>query len=184
MTTQNHGVRRLSSAATAGLAFAVGVLAVLVAQQRRFEALHLRIAQVEEADDRNARLAEQQRFQTYLLDKALNDPDLAEVLSTINEVDPTRRRQYLFANAIYTNILRAYRAGDVTWDELHGHLRVICQSAIFRDYWDATRHHRASLEAASQEARVGRMVDTLIHDLDESDTEEWWVVGESPPEQD
>ncbi|MGW1537247.1 DUF6082 family protein [Streptomyces aureus] len=182
MATQNHGVRTLGSAATAGLAFAVGVLAVLVAQQRRFEALRLRVEQALEAEDRNARLAEQQRFQTYLLDKALNDADLAEVLSTINEVDPTRRRQYLFANAIYTNVLRAYRAGDVTWDELHGHLRVICQSAIFRDYWDATRHHRASLQTASQEARVGRMVDRLIRDLDESDTEEWWVVGESPPE--
>ncbi|MFD9462346.1 DUF6082 family protein [Streptomyces sp. NPDC060027] len=177
-------MRGLSSAATAGLAFAVGVLAVLAAQQRRFEALRLRVAQVEQADYRNARLAEQQRFQTYLLDKALDDPDLAEVLSTINEVNPTRRRQYLFANALYTSILRAYRAGDVSWDELHGHLRVICQSALFRDYWNASRHHRASLEEASQEARVGRMVDTLIHDLDESDTDEWWVVGEPPSEQD
>ncbi|WP_369249683.1 DUF6082 family protein [Streptomyces sp. R41] len=175
-------MRGLSSAATAGFAFAVGVLVVLAAQQRRFEALRLRVVQVEQADDRNARLAEQQRFQTYLLDKALDDPDLAEVLSTIDEVDPTRRRQYLFANAMYTNILRAYRAGDVNWDELHGHLRVICQSAIFRDYWDATRHHRASLKKASQEARVGRMVDALIRDLDESDTEEWWVVGEPSAE--
>jgi len=59
---------------------------------------------------------------------------------------------------------------------------VICQSAIFRDYWDATRHHRESLKKASQEAQVGRMVDALIHDLDESDTEEWWVVGEPPTE--
>ncbi|MGW7610970.1 DUF6082 family protein [Streptomyces sp. NPDC054766] len=104
----------------------------------------------------------QQRFQTYLLNKALNDPDLAEVLSTIDEVGPTRRRQYLFVNAICTNTLRAYRAGDVSWDELPGHLRVICQSAIFRDYWDTTHHHRASLETASQEAAVGRIVDTTL----------------------
>jgi len=184
MVTQNFGVRRWSSAATAGLAFAAGFLVVLAAQQRRFEALRLRVAKVEQTDGRNARLAEQQRFQTYLLDKALDDPDLAEVLSTIDELDPTRRRQYLFANALYTNALRAYRAGDVNLDELHGHLRVICQSAIFRDYWDATRHHRASLRERSQEARVGRMVDALIRDLDESDTEEWWVVGAPPAEQD
>ncbi|MFE2302465.1 DUF6082 family protein [Streptomyces sp. NPDC059445] len=104
-----------------------------------------------------------------------------KVLSHINEVNPTRRRKHLLPNTIYTNVPRACRAGDVTWDELHGHLRVICQSAIFRDYWDATRHHRASLQRASQEARVGRMVDRLSRDLDESDTEEWWVVGESLP---
>ncbi|GGN72322.1 hypothetical protein GCM10011579_049400 [Streptomyces albiflavescens] len=182
MATQNFGVRGLSSAATAGLTFAVGVLVVLAAQQRRFEALRLRVAQVERTNDRDARLAEQQRLQAYLLDKALGDPDLAEVLSTIDEVDPTKRRQYLFANAMYTNALLAYRVGVVNWEELHGHLRVICQSAIFRDYWDATRHHRASLKRTSEEARVGQMVDALIHDLDESDTEQWWVVGEPPEE--
>ncbi|WP_028802277.1 DUF6082 family protein [Streptomyces sp. 142MFCol3.1] len=184
MTTQNFGARSSGSAVTAGLAFAAGALVVLAVQQRRLEALRLRVAQVERIDGRNARLAEQQRFQTYLLDKALGDPDLAEVLSTIDELDPVRRRQYLFANALYTNALRAHRAGDVDWDELHGHLRVICQSAIFRDYWDATRHHRASLKKSSQEARVGRMTDALIRDLDQSDTEEWWVVGEPPRERD
>ncbi|MFI6490810.1 DUF6082 family protein [Streptomyces sp. NPDC050564] len=172
----------MSSAATAGLTFAVGVLVILAAQQRRFEALRLRVAQVERNNDRDARLAEQQRLQAYLLDKALDDPDLAEVLSTIDEVDPTKRRQYLFANAMYTNALLAYRVGVVNWEELHGHLRVICQSAVFRDYWDATRHHRASLKSTSEEARVGQMVDALIHDLDESDTEQWWVVGEPPEE--
>jgi hypothetical protein len=182
MATQNFGVRGLSSAATAGLTFAVGVLVILAAQQRRFEALRLRVAQVERSNDRDARLAEQQRLQAYLLDKALDDPDLAEVLSTIDEVDPTKRRQYLFANAMYTNALLAYRVGVVNWEELHGHLRVICQSAVFRDYWDATRHHRASLKSTSEEARVGQMVDALIHDLDESDTEQWWVVGEPPEE--
>ncbi|WP_330307768.1 MULTISPECIES: DUF6082 family protein [unclassified Streptomyces] len=180
MVTQNFGIRGLSSAATAGLA--VGILVVLAAQQRRFEALRLRVAQVEQNADRDARLAEQQRLQAYLLDKALDDPDLAEVLSTIDEVDPTKRRQYLFANAMYTNALLAYRVGVVNWEELHGHLRVICQSAIFRDYWDATRHHRASLKEASEEARVGQMMDALIHDLDEADTERWWVVGEPPEE--
>ncbi len=42
MATQNQGVRTLGSAATAGLAFAVGILAVLVAQQRRFKEQRLR----------------------------------------------------------------------------------------------------------------------------------------------
>ncbi|MEV0222683.1 DUF6082 family protein [Streptomyces sp. NPDC050704] len=182
MATRNDRIRELSPTVTAGLAFGAGVLFALAAQQRRYEQLRLRVVQVEETDHREARLAEQQRLQAYLLDKALDDPDLAEVLSTIEEVDPKRRRQYLFANAMYTNALLAYRVGVVNWEELHGHLRVICQSSVFRDYWDATHPHRASLKDGSTEARVGQMVDVLIQDLDEADTEEWWVVGEPPVE--
>ncbi|GGM09284.1 hypothetical protein GCM10010129_61490 [Streptomyces fumigatiscleroticus] len=178
MVTQSFGTRDLSAVTSTALAFAVGALLATAARQRRYEALRLRVERVERNDRRAARLAEQQRLQSYLLDKALDDPDLAAVMSTIDDASPTRRRQYLFANAMYTNALLAYRVGVVNQEELHGHLRVICQNAIFREYWDATRHHRASLKDGSTEARVGRMTDALIHDLDESDTEEWWVVGE------
>jgi hypothetical protein len=112
----------------------------------------------------------------------MEDPDLAAVYSNIQVDSPTQRRQYLFANALYTNALLAYRVGVVNWEELHGHLRMICLNPIFRNYWEAHRPHRASLEDNSEEARVGRMVDILIRDLDEADTEEWWVVGEPPLE--
>lgn len=123
-----------------------------------------------------------------LLSMAMDDPELAAVMSTVDlSADPVEahaglRRQYLFANALYTNALQTYRAGDVNWQELYGHVRVLCQSRVFRNYWEATRHHRDSLDPSSDEARVGRMVDDLVRDLDESDTEEWWVVGEPPSE--
>ncbi|MFC3574906.1 DUF6082 family protein [Streptomyces yaanensis] len=184
MVTRKLGIRGSGAATTAGLAFVVGVVIAVAAQQRRYEELRLRIEHMEQNGRQEARLAEQQRLQSYLLDKALSDPDLAAVMSTIEEVHPTRRRQYLFANAMYTHALLAYRVGVVNLEELHGHLRVICQNAIFREYWDATRHHRASLKSESVEARVGRMMDALIRDLDEADTEEWWVVGEPPTDGD
>ncbi|MBV1942318.1 DUF6082 family protein [Streptomyces sp. NPDC060006] len=181
MATQNSGKRQLGSAAAAGLAFAAGALAALAAQQRRYEDLRLRVAEVERSE-RQAMLTEQQRLQFYLLSRAMEDPDLAAVYSNVQVDSPTQRRQYLFANALYTNALLAYRVGVVNWEELHGHLRMVCHNPIFRDYWDAHRPHRASLKEDSEEARVGRMVDVLIRDLDESDTEEWWVVGEPPAE--
>jgi hypothetical protein len=106
----------------------------------------------------------------------MDDADLAAVLDTYETEIPSRKqRQFLFANAMYTNAVLAYRLGNVSWEGLHGHLRLICQNEIFRQYWEATRHHRASLEASSDEARVGRMVDQLILDLE--DAEEWWVAG-------
>jgi hypothetical protein len=174
MTTQNFEIRGLSTATVAGLAFTAGTLVVLTLQQRQYNRMRLR--------------AEQQRVHLQLLNKAMDDPDLALVMSTVDlssapaADQPRLRRQYLFANALYTNALHSFRAGDVNWQELHGHLRVLCQSSVFRDFWEATRHHRDSLDDSSEEARVGRMVDGLVRDLAEADTEEWWVVGEPPSE--
>ncbi|MFF4351385.1 DUF6082 family protein [Streptomyces sp. NPDC001530] len=172
MATRNFGVRGWGSAAAAGLAFTAGALALLTAQQRKYNELRLRV--------------EQQHRHFQLLSKAMDDPELAAVMSTVDlsgepaEEHTRLRRQYLFANALYTNALQTYRAGNVNWHELHGHLRVLCQSGVFRDYWEATRHHRDSLDQSSDEARVGRMVDGLVRDLEDADTEEWWVVGELP----
>jgi hypothetical protein len=129
---------------------------------------------------------EQQRLNLHLLSKAIDDPELAAVMSTVDlsaepvQDHPRLRRQYLFANALYTSILNAFFTGNVTRQELYGQLRVLCQSGPFRGYWGATRHHRRSLDPSSEEARVGRMMDDLIRDLDEADTDEWWVVGEPP----
>ncbi|WP_262062472.1 DUF6082 family protein [Streptomyces sp. STR69] len=181
MATQNRGTRGPSATATVGLAFAAGVLVALAAQRHKFEELRLRVAEVEQSD-RQAMLTEQQRLQFYLLTKAMEDPDLAAVYSNVQADSPVKQRQYLFANALYNNALLAYRVGIVNWEELHGHLRTICQNTNFRDYWHAHQPHRASLKAESTEAKVGRMVDRLIRDLDEADTEEWWVVGEPPEE--
>ncbi|MGP4050221.1 DUF6082 family protein [Streptomyces sp. 2A115] len=173
----------MGSAATAGLAFAAGVLVALASQQRQHEELRLRVTRMEHANSRQAMLAEQQRLQFYLLSKAMDDPDLAAVFSSADADSPTQRRQFLFANAMYTNHLLAYRLGVVNWDELHGHLRVICRNQVFREYWETTRPHRASLNDSSVEARVGRMTDSLIHDLEDADSEEWWVVGEPPDDE-
>ncbi|MFE9681368.1 DUF6082 family protein [Streptomyces sp. NPDC002701] len=162
----------MSTVAVAGLAFTTGTLVVLTLQQRQYSRTRLRV--------------EQQRVHLQLLGRAMDDPELAVVMSTVDlsgapvAEQPRLRRQYLFANALYANALHAFHAGHVNWKELHGHLRVLCQSSVFRDFWEATRHHRDSLDDASQEARIGRMVDRLVRDLDDADTDEWWVVGEPP----
>ncbi|MFI8232996.1 DUF6082 family protein [Streptomyces sp. NPDC085900] len=131
---------------------------------------------------RNRAQSERHRLHFDLLCKAMDDPALAAVLDTYEtEVPIDRQRQFLFANALYINALHAHRIGAISRNELFGHLRVMCQNRVFRDYWEATRHHRASL-GESREAELGRMVDQLIRDLDDADTEEWWVVGEPPVE--
>ncbi|MFD6294047.1 DUF6082 family protein [Streptomyces sp. NPDC060235] len=135
------------------------------------------------ADIRKTWLLEQQRIHWDLLSKAIDDPELAVVLDTFDhDLDDTKRRQYLLANAMYTNALLAWRLGANTKAELFGHLRGMLQNPIFREYWAASRGFRASLPATSDEAEIGRMTDQLIADLDEADTDEWWVVGHAPDE--
>ncbi len=63
---------------------------------------------------------------------------------------------------------------------LYRHLREFFQSPVFREYWEASRQMRASLNESSVEAQLGHMVDGLVKDLDDADTDEWWVVGNPP----
>lgn len=174
----------MRSAAAAGLALSVGALTVLTTRQHKHGTLRLRLTCAERSEhQRNANLIAQQRLQFDMLSKAMDDPDLAAVLDTFDmPLDARTLRQYLFANAVYTNALMFWRVGNFSWEEAHGHLRLICQNPIFRSYWKATGPHRASLLDTSDEARLGRMVDKLIQDLEEADTDEWWVVGEPPYE--
>jgi len=165
MAAQKYWKRRLA-AARVRLASAAGSVATATSRHRR-----------------RATLTEQHRLHFDLLCKALDDPALAAVLDTYeDEVTPERQRQYLFANVLYVNALYFHRIGALTRRELHGHFRVICQNNIFQEYWAATRHHRESLPDASEEAGLGRMMDDLIQELAESDSDEWWVVGEPPEE--
>lgn len=167
MATQKYWIREIGPAAMAGLAITTGALTLAAARLRRHMAL-----------------AEQHRLHFALLCKALEDETLAAVLDTYDsEVPADRHRQFLFANALYTNALHAYRTGAMSLGELYGHLRVICQNPIFREYWEITHHHRASLRRSSEEAEVGRLMDELARDLLEADTDEWWVVGHPPGEQ-
>lgn len=124
-----------------------------------------------------------------LLSRAMNDPDFAETVY-LGDVDlgapltPERRRQFLFVRALYENMVLAWATGVVTRQDLFVHVRALLQNPIVRDYWHATRGERVGLAADSPETGVANMIDNLIQDLDESNTDEWWIVGQPPGERD
>ncbi|CAL9414815.1 DUF6082 family protein [Streptomyces sp. Tu 3180] len=170
MATQNFGIRELGSTARSRLAVTASALARRSLRNRR-----------------RAALAEQHRLHFDLLCRAMVDPALAAVLDTYeSDVPPERQRQYLFANALYVNALYFHRTGALTLAELYGHVRVMSRNKIFREYWAATRHHRESLPASSDEAVLGKMMNALIEEMNtlledpDDDGEEWWVVGGTP----
>ncbi|WP_344393367.1 DUF6082 family protein [Streptomyces vastus] len=186
MVTQKRGIRRLSSAAAAaGIGMVAGVLATMAAHRHTLESLRLRLEHLEQTahTQQHTNIANQQRLHWELLSKAIDDPELAEVLDLYEvPVSPKKRRQYLFANALYTNLLFYYRIGNISRDEFFGHVRGIFQNPIVREYWHATQQQRASI-ANSEEAELGLMVDDLLRQLEEADIDEWWVVGEPPGDQ-
>jgi hypothetical protein len=180
MATRKKTAGRLGT--VAGLMLTSAAL-TLAARQRRLEAarLEVRRLELEELASRRAALAHQQRMHWELLAKAIDDPALAAVIDTYDKSIPAeKRRQFFYANAWYVNLYHLYQAGMLDQEELFGRLREIFQSPLLREYWEASKGQRATLKQSSDEARIGQMVDGLIRDLDEADTDEWWVVGNPP----
>ncbi|NGO13132.1 hypothetical protein G5C60_37440 [Streptomyces sp. HC44] len=154
--------------------------------------LELRMEERErrEARRQEALIAAGQRSME-LLSRAMDDPDFAETVF-IGDADammttalpPKKRRQFLYVRAMYENMVLAWATGTVLWEDLFVHVRAFLQNPVVREYWHATRGERVGLTADSPEAKVASMIDSLVRDLDEADTEEWWVVGQPPGEQD
>ncbi|MCZ9354837.1 DUF6082 family protein [Streptomyces mutabilis] len=181
MVTRKSVTGRFGSAA-AGILFATAGM-TLAARQRRLEKarLHERRLKLEELAIRRESLRHQQRMHWELLARAIDDPSLAEVIDAYDKSIPAeRRRQFFYANAWYVYLFHTHRMGLLDREELYRHLREFFQSPIFREYWQASEHMRDSLNQTSEEAQLGHMVDGLVRDLDEADTEEWWVVGNPP----
>ncbi|MET9385979.1 DUF6082 family protein [Streptomyces sp. NPDC002928] len=183
MATRKNTAGRVGSIA-AGLMLATATL-TLAARQRRLEEarLHVKRLELEELNSRRTALAHQQRMHWELLSMAIADPSLGSVIDTYDKNIPAeKRRQFFYANAWYVNLFHLYRSGILDQEELFGRLREIFQSPLLREYWEASKGQRATLKESSDEARIGLMVDGLIKDLDEADTDEWWVVGNPPPD--
>ncbi|MEU6530086.1 DUF6082 family protein [Streptomyces sp. NPDC046928] len=182
MSTRDLGVRGLSAAAAAGFGMAAGALVAMAVQRQTLTSLRVRLEHLERAahSQHHTDLAHQQRLHWELLSKAIDDPELAEVLDLYEgPVSPKQRRQYIFANALYTNLLFYHRIGNLTREEFFKHARGIFQSPIVREYWYAARQQRASI-SDTDEAEFGLMIDDLLRQLEDAETEEWWVVGEAP----
>ncbi|MDI9830704.1 DUF6082 family protein [Streptomyces sp. KAU_LT] len=180
MATKKSAARRLGSVA-AGLVLATAGMTLAARRSLEAEKLQLRRLELEELTSRRRALAHQQRMHWELLSRAIDDPTLAAVIDTYAPgTSVAKRRQYFYANAWYVNLYHLYRAGLIDLEEFHGHARELMHNPLMREYWEASKALRATLADSSDEAQLGRIVDQLVKDLDEADTDEWWVVGDPP----
>lgn len=177
MATQNLAARSIGSALAAALTL---LRAPFMRDARRerdevmAELLRL-IARVGE-ELHYANMIQQHRLITEQLDRAIDDPALAAALSTLPGLSDQKRRQMLFANREYASVVLAHRIGVLAWEELMGHLRILCRNPVFAEYWERTSEHRRSLPVESLDARVGQALDVILDEMGD-DPDEWWVVG-------
>ncbi|MER5460585.1 DUF6082 family protein [Streptomyces sp. NPDC002668] len=170
-----------ANAVFSGLAFGAVIVALVIQHQqmhRQNSNLSTQLKHMEQANgfQRRADITNQQRLHFELLSKAMDDPDLAAVLDTYDAaLSPVKQRQFLYANALYQHVLHAYRIEAASEEDVQGHLRVICRNPIFREFWAATRDHRASVRYESQEAYLGRLVDRLIERMEAEEGRDWWA---------
>ncbi|WP_420076814.1 DUF6082 family protein [Streptomyces sp. JL3001] len=182
MATQIPAARasRIGSALVAGLGLMRAFFARGTRRRRQEEILLdlLRQLTLMTEEIHRANLIQQYRLTVDQMNRTIDDPSLADASSTLTGLSEGKRRQLLFANREYGSLLLAHRVGVLDWDELLGHLRILCRNAVFAEYWDRTAEHRRSIPGASVEGRVGAAVDVMMEELAD-DPEEWWIVG--PP---
>ncbi|MFI8301304.1 DUF6082 family protein [Streptomyces nigra] len=118
--------------------------------------------------------AGRRRFE--LLCRAIDDPSLAEAVSTHNDVPQPKRRQFLYIQAMYESLLLEHATGALPWDQLIARLRIFGRNEVVAEYWERTREERRAWPADSLEARVGQALDLIMDELGE-DPDEWWVAG-------
>ncbi|MEV6942363.1 DUF6082 family protein [Streptomyces sp. NPDC051172] len=177
----NAAARSIGSAVVAGLGLR-GMSFARGGRSRRLEQLLTELVQqlgLMTEEIRRANLIQHYRLIVDQNDRKLDDPLLAEASSTLGGLSDDRRRQMIFANQQYGSLVLAHRVGALGWDELLGHLRVLCINSVFAEYWDRTVEHRRSLPQDSVEARIGAAVDVMMEELAE-EPDEWWVVGAVP----
>jgi hypothetical protein len=179
MVTLTPTARKIASALVAGLSLMRSPF-TRDSRVRRQEELMLellrQLARVAEELQR-ANLIQHHRLVVEQLDREIDDAALADASSTLTGLSEQRHRQMIFANRAYGTVLVGHQIGRLTWEELIGHLRVLCRNPVFAEYWERTVEHRRSLPADSLEGRVGGVVDTILEELAD-DPDEWWVVGQ------
>ncbi|MGA5804646.1 DUF6082 family protein [Streptomyces cellulosae] len=181
---------RVLPLAAAGMGFLAGAFTALAAQQRLTCALGERLERLERVADalqRTTALTHQHRLHWELLSKAMEEGNSA-LLEVLDAYDPNvsakKQRQFLYVNAMYTSMVFNYRIGNLSREQFYGSVRGMFQNPICREYWHATEPYRSTLDRTSEEARLGALVDRLLQQLEDSDQEEWWVVGQLPPDGD
>ncbi|MFD3454395.1 DUF6082 family protein [Streptomyces sp. NPDC058691] len=156
-----------ANAAFSGLALAAVLVTFAVQQRKARHHRHELSMQRRELTRTHAQLyrsaeADVRAVHVELLKIAIENPELIAVWPGFESVPAERGKELLYANLVFAQHLLAFRLDNLRPSEMQGHLRVLVQSAKFRDYWAFTSPHRAVLDPDGDEVQFGRLVDAAI----------------------
>lgn len=107
--------------------------------------------------------ADLRRLHMSLIQMAIDDPTLVDVWGDYRlEIPRERRRQYLYANLIFSHLYLNHKLQIVDSAEMLGYLHTLTKSEIFREYWAEAASSRASLADGSAERIFGLLVDQAM----------------------
>jgi hypothetical protein len=107
--------------------------------------------------------ADLRRLHMELIKMAIDDPSLADVWADFRPGIPVeRRKQYLYANLIFSHLYLNHKLQVADDAEMLGQLRVITKSQIFREYWAEAEGSRVPLTENSPERIFGLLVEQVL----------------------
>ena len=110
--------------------------------------------------------ADLRRLHMALIQMAMDDSTLADVWGDYRAGIPReRRRQYLYANLIFSHLYLNHKLQMADDAEMLGLLRILSKSEIFREYWAEAAGSRALLAEESAERIFGSLVDQAMAEL-------------------
>ena len=100
-----------------------------------------------------------------LINMALADPALAEVLPSHAGQNATTRRQHLYSNLLLQNVWLQYTVGISTEEEMISNIRHLFASPKIRDYWGATSMIRKQVYVrGTSEHGLADVADAIWHE--------------------
>jgi hypothetical protein len=138
-----------------GFALTLAIVATLLQrrelrEQRGELALQRRAQEEQNKHLRMSAEAELRNLHVDLLRMSLHDDSLAEFWESPGYDTPEHRRQFLYANLVYSHFFLHFKLGLRSYEEMIGHIQSdLCRSSVFRAYWQASRRGKEVLKPGS-----------------------------------
>ncbi|MCO8277983.1 DUF6082 family protein [Actinoplanes sp. TRM 88003] len=146
---------------------ALALAALVITYLTQSRDLHVQRLALENAEKALRRTADVgvRGLHMELMNMALGDPALADVLPSHGGESERTRRQHIYSNLLLQNVWLQYTIGIDSEDEMVSNIRHLFASPKIREYWSATAMTRKNiLVSGTHEQSLARVADTVFNE--------------------